>query len=35
MRDNYITICTIEEVENPIDLGQKIFKWLLSNEKNT
>ncbi|MRX64668.1 hypothetical protein [Maribacter luteus] len=32
MSDNYITICTKEEVENPIDLGQKILQWLQSNE---
>jgi len=32
MSDNYITICTVREVENPIELSKKIINWLQSNE---
>jgi hypothetical protein len=32
MSDNYITICPVNEVENPKKLSEKIIKWLQSNE---
>lgn len=32
MSDNYITICTVKEVENPKELSEKVLKWLQSNE---
>ncbi|NMH89589.1 hypothetical protein [Flavivirga algicola] len=32
MSDNYITISTVKEVENPKELSQKIVKWLQSDE---
>ena len=28
MSDNYITICTEKEIDNPIELGEKVLKYL-------
>jgi hypothetical protein len=32
MSDNYITICPVEEVENPKELSHEILKWLQTKE---